>query len=502
MATRKEIRPVEKIATGIPGFDIIAEGGIPEGRATLVCGTAGSGKTIFSTQFLVAGIEHTQENGVFVTFEDTPDSIRRNMLSLGWDIPRWEAENRWAFVDATPLPEGGDSIVAGEFDLGALLARVRHAAGKVKARRVVLDSTSALLTRLHDDLRAELQHVFHELKNDGLTVVLTGERPKSYGPITRHGVEEYVADNVVVLRHVLVEERRRRTVEILKYRGTSHQNGEFPFTIKDGEGVIVIPLSAHELTQESSTTRVTSGNDVLDEMVGGGFFRDSIILVSGATGTGKTLMVTQFLAGGIGKGERCLLLAFEESRDQLNRNAANWGYDFAGLEAEGALRIVNIYPHAYTLEDHLVRIKDEIDRFKPDRLAIDSLSALERMSTDRGFREFVTNITAYTKRHEIAGFFTSTAPTLAGGTSVTEKHISTITDTIILLRYVEAGGEILRGVTVLKMRGSRHDKNIRQFDIDENGMQIGGRFAGATGILMGARRVVGDEERETGVEQF
>ena len=502
MAERTVYRAVEKIATGIPGFDIVAEGGIPEGRSTLVCGTAGSGKTIFSTQFLVAGIERTQENGVFVTFEDSPDSIRVNMLSLSWDIARWEEEKRWAFVDATPLPDGTDAPVAGEFDLGALLARIRHAAQKVNARRVVLDSVSALLTRLHHDMRAELQFIFTELKKDGLTILFTGERPKSYGPITKHGIEEFVSDNVVILRHVLVEERRRRTVEILKYRGTSHQNGEFPFTIKDGEGVIVIPLSAHELTQESSTKRIRSGNAVLDEMVGGGFFRDSIILASGATGTGKTLMVTEFLAGGVAQGEKCLLLAFEESREQLNRNARGWGYDFAQAEKDGLLNIVNIYPHAYTLEDHLVRIKDEIDRFGPDRLAIDSLSALERISTDRGFREFVTNITAHTKRREIAGLFTSTAPTLAGGTSVTEKHISTITDTIILLRYVEAQGHIERGLTVLKMRGSWHEKDIRQFDIDQNGMQIGGRFSGATGILMGARRVVGDEEREQGVEQF
>jgi len=490
----RRARPVEKIATGIPGFDIVAEGGLPEERSTLIAGTAGSGKTLFSTQFLVEGIRGTGESGVFVTFEDTPESIRSNVLSLSWDIEQWEADGKWAFVDASPITSE-DATVAGTFDLGALLARIRHAASKVGARRIVLDSLSALLTRMNDDIamRAELQHVMTELKRDGMTIVFTGERPENYGPTTRHGIEEYIADNVIILRHVLVEERRRRTVEILKYRGTSHQNGEFPATIHD-KGFLVVPLSAHELTQKSSTKRIQSGDETLDAMCGGGFFRDSIILVSGATGTGKTLMVTQFLDGGIQNGERCLLFAFEESREQLNRNALGWGYDFEKLEAEGALRIVTVYPHAYTLEDHLVRLKREIDEFEPDRVAIDSLSALERISTSRGFREFVTNLTAHIKRREVAGLFTSTAPTLAGGTSVTEKHISTITDTIILLRYIESGGKVLRGVTVLKMRGSWHEKEIREFTIDGEGMHIGEPFQHVTNLLIGPMRHLSEGE--------
>jgi circadian clock protein KaiC len=281
-----------------------------------------------------------------------------------------------------------------------------------------------------------------------------------------------------------VDERRRRTLELLKVRGAPHQRGEFPFTITD-QGIIALPLSGISLTQTSSTVRLGTGNQTLDEMCGGGFFRDSIILLSGATGTGKTLMVTQFLAAGVAAGERCLLFAFEESRDQLYRNAAAWGIDFAAMEKDGQLKVVNTYPHAMAMEDHLVLMRDTIDAFQPRRVAVDSLSALERVTAVRSFREFVISLTSFLKLKETAGLFTSTTPSLMGGTSVTEKHISTLTDTIILLRYVESYGQMRRGLTVLKMRGSAHDHDIREYTIDGKGMHVLGPFRDVSGVLSG-----------------
>jgi circadian clock protein KaiC len=318
-----------------------------------------------------------------------------------------------------------------------------------------------------------------------VTAVMTAERTQEYGDIARYGVEEFVADNVVILRNALEDEKRRRTIEIMKFRGTSHQKGEFPFTIITNRGIVVIPLSAMELVQRSSNVRITSGNTELDKMCGGGFFRDSIILVSGATGTGKTLMSTNFIAGGAKNDEKCLLFAFEESRDQLFRNAIGWGVDFERMEKQGSLKVVCQYPETAGLEDHLVMMKDVINDFQPNRVAVDSLSALERISTVRGFREFVIGLTSFIKHHEIAGLYTSTTPTLLGGTSVTEAHISTITDSIILLRYVEVYGEMRRGITVLKMRGSMHDKDILEFKIDGQGMHIGKPFRSVSGILSG-----------------
>jgi circadian clock protein KaiC len=478
--------PVRKLKTDIPGFDDITNGGLPQGRTTLISGTAGSAKTVFAVQFLGAGIEKSDESGVFVTFEESPDDIRQNMAGFGWDIHLWEQQGRWAFVDASPqLAE--DIVFAGSYDLGALLARIEHAVKKTQAKRVAVDSLGAIFTQLkeHGSIRNELFRIASALKKMGVTAVLTAERIQEYGEIARYGIEEFVADNVIILRNVLDDEKRRRTVEILKFRGTSHQKGEFPFTILPGAGIAVIPLSAIELKQSSSDIRITSGNQELDRMCGGGFFRDSIILVSGATGTGKTLTVTEFIAGGAAKGERCLLFAFEESREQLFRNATGWGVDFQKMEQEGSLKLICCYPEVAGPEDHLISMKAEIERFAPHRVAVDSLSALERVATAKGFREFVIGLTSFIKHKETAGLFTATTSSLMGGISVTEAHISTVTDSIIMLRYVEMYGEMRRGLTVLKMRGSMHDKEIREFTIDGRGMHIGKAFKNVTGILIG-----------------
>jgi circadian clock protein KaiC len=477
---------VPKYPTGIPGFDLISEGGLPRHRATLIAGTAGSAKTVFAAQFLAAGIRELQEPGVFVTFEDSVEDIRANVAGFGWPVAEWEREGSWLFVDAT-LDAEDPTPVVGEYDLGALLARIEHAVQKVKARRISLDSLNALFVRFADHrlLRAELFRIISRLKKQGLTVIFTGERTADYGEVTKFGIEEFVADNVIILRNLLDNERRRRTMEILKFRGAPHHRGEFPFTIASGEGIIVIPLSGLELTQRSSTVRIPSGVPELDDMCGGGFFRDSVILASGATGTGKTLLVTQFMAGGFNSGERCLLFAFEESKDQLFRNAAAWGMDFERMEKKERLKVVNRYPHAMAMEDHLVEMMKVIEEFRPSRVAVDSLSALERMASLRSFREFVMAFTSFLKEKEIAGLMTSTTPNLLGGGSVTEKHISTLTDSIILLRYVESFGVVRRSITVLKMRGSHHDRDIREYTIDGRGMHIGDRFHDVSGILSG-----------------
>lgn len=479
-------RGVVKSPTGIPGFDVLSYGGLPQGRATLVAGSSGSGKTIFAIQFLAAGIEQFGEPGVFVTFEEKPADIRRNVAGLGWDVAAWERDGKWAFVDASPTAEL-DAVETGDYDLGGLLARVQGAIRRLGARRLSIDSVNAVLSQFRDDrlVRSELFRLLDGARSLDVTTLLTAERTEEYGGVARFGIEEFLADNVVILRNVLEEEQRRRTVEILKFRGTDHQKGEYPYAIVSELGLAVIPLTSIELRQTSSNKRVTSGIGELDTMCGGGFFRDSVILISGATGTGKTLAVTHFLQGGANRQERCLLIGYEESREQLFRNASGWGFDFEQLERDGHLRVVCEYPEMRGLEDQLLRIRRLVDEFKPQRVAVDSLSALERVGPRKAYREFVIGLTSYIKHNSVTGLFTNTTSTLVGGTSVTEAHISSLTDSILLLRYVEMYGEMRRGLMVLKMRGSPHDKDIREILIDGGGMHIGKPFRNVTGILAG-----------------
>ena len=478
-------KKIQKLKTDIPGFDHISQGGLPEGRTTLVSGSAGSAKTLFAAQFLVQGIMKG-EGGVFVTFEESPDDIRSNLHSLNWPVDEYEKDNKWAFVDASPSV-GESQLEIGDYDFAAIQARIEAAVKRVNATRISLDSLGAVFNQFDNPniIRRELFNIARGIKNLGITALLTTERMDEYGRIGRYGVEEFVADNVIILRNILEAEKRRRTIEILKFRGTTHHKGEYPFTITSDDGLVIIPLSSLELKQRSTNMRVTSGSKELDNMCGGGFFRDSILLASGATGTGKTLLSTEFLAGGVKAGDRSLLFAFEESREQLFRNATGWGIDFEKMEKEGKLKVVCLYPETAGLEDHLLNIKKVIDDFDPQRISVDSLSALERVSTVKGFREFVISITSYIKEKQMTGLFTSTTPTLMGGTSITEAHISTITDSIILLRYVESYGEMRRGLTVLKMRGSKHEKNIREFMIDNKGMHIGKPFRDISGIISG-----------------
>ena len=473
---------VPKLETGIPGLDRLMQGGLPLHRVTLVAGTSGSAKTMLSAQYLFAGAMR-EEAGVFVTMEETPDDIRRNMAGLGWDIPALEEKGLWAFVDASP--DLHNEVVVGEFDFGGLIARIRHAAERIGATRVVIDSMGSAFVRYGEpaQVRRELGVVSEALREMGVTSIVTVERTSEDGAISRHDVEEFVADNVIILRNRLNMERRRRTIEVLKVRGAGHSKGEYPFSVLPDTAIQIVPINNTRLTHSSTAHRITIGVDKLDEMLGGGLFRDAVTVVSGATGTGKTLLSTHFLAAGAQLNEKCLLLAFEESPDQLARNAQSWGFNYDDLQGSDTLKVISVYPEMQSLEDHLVMIRELVLDYKPQRLAIDSMSALERVSDEQQFREFCIGLISFVKQHQIATFVTSTTPGLAGGQSVTDAHVSTLTDTILLLRYVEKSGLVERAMHVLKMRGSRHDTHVRRYDITDNGMKISDPFDEAVGII-------------------
>ncbi|MGH3388096.1 MAG: circadian clock protein KaiC [Actinomadura sp.] len=480
---------IVRVPTGISGFDQVALGGLPFGRCTLVSGTTGSGKTLFAVEFLARGITRFDEPGVFVSFEETSADIRRNSASLGFDIERWEDERKWVFVDVSAAI-AEDVPTIGGYDFGALVARIEHAVRSAGARRVALDSLGAVFARFVDVgvVRHELFRIAAALEVLGVTAVLTAERPEEYDGVSRYGVEEFVLDNVIILRNVLRGERRRRTIEIVKFRGAPHRTGEWLFTIDPNEGIVVVPLAFLKPRERASVVRVSSGNAELDEMCGGGFYRDSIILITGPTGTGKTLTSLRFAATAVAAGERCLLYTFDETREQLLRNAAGWGLDLEAMEESGSLRIVSDYPEVASLEDHFLQLRSFVEEFAPTRLVIDTLSALERIGPPRALLDFVIALGAVLRQNEITTLLTS-APTgriSSVGTPAITMEIASLTDVSILLRYVERAGEIRRVIAVLQTRGSAHDQSIREVTIDNAGMHIGEPVSGFSHILMGS----------------
>ncbi len=469
---------LRRVAVGIPGLEQLTGGGLPANRLTLVAGTAGSGKTIFAAQFLAAGIETAGEPGVFVTFEERPESMRQNLRSLGWDISAYERAGSWLFVDASPRHQVDTVFTGGSYDLSPLTNRIRHAVASTGARRVALDSVGALVGQF-DGVAPARQALFHlagNLERAGVTTVMTGERGDDYGPLTRLGFEEFIADNVVILRNALAGEKRRRTIEVLKLRGGGHRRGEHLFTLLDGQGIVVVPMSVETMDYPTSTRRLSCGVAGLDAMFDGGLFERSLWLVAGSTGSGKSLLATHFVAGGVAAGQRCVLNSFEESHDQLLRNAASWGIELEAMEAGGNLRIVAEAPESASLEDHLQRMKATVDTFRPQRVAIDSLSALQRIATVKSFRDYALELSFYIKRRSMLGLMTHSDRDLITVDPATDLHVSTISDVITLLHYVPVGNELQRGAQVLKMRGSDHDKTIRRFTITGTGMNVGEPF--------------------------
>jgi circadian clock protein KaiC len=482
-----EIGSIERLPTGINGFDQVALGGLPAGRPTLVSGTTGSGKTVFAAEFLARGIQQRGEPGVFVTFEETPEDIRRNIASLGFPVAQWEREGAWAFVNATE-DVTAEVPVIGAYDFGALAARIEHAIRRISATRVALDSLGAVFTRFANTaiVRQETRRIAAALDQFGVTSVITAERISEYDGVSRYGVEEFVLDNVIILRNLLVQERRRRTIEVVKFRGAPHRTGEWLFTIDPRDGLIVLPLAfLAPPFGAASLVRVSSGNPGLDQMCGEGFFKDAVVLLTGPSGVGKTLTCLFFLRAGIAAGERCLAFTFDETHEQVRRNAAGWGIDIDALEGSGLLRVEADYPEVASVEDHFIRIRRAIEEHSPSRLVIDTLSALERIVTPRALLDFVIALGAVVRQRGITTLLTSSpvgrftpqlTPSIAG-------EIASLTDVTIALRYFEEGGEIHRAIAVLQTRGSAHDHTVRQVTIDADGMHIGGPVTGIAGVL-------------------
>lgn len=502
MATRGEkLTPrqeIPKSPTGIVGLDQITGGGLPQGRPTLVCGSAGCGKTMLAMEFLVRGATEFNEPGVFMSFEETDKELVANVGSMGFDLPGLCARKK-LFMDYVRV-ERSEIEESGEYDLEGLFIRLQYAIKAVGAKRVVLDTLEALFSGFGNDniLRAELRRLFRWLKDKGVTAVITAETGK--GTLTRNGIDEYVADCVIFLDHRVEEQTSIRRLRVIKYRGTLHSTSEYPFLI-GANGLSVFPLSSLKLDHKASPQRVSTGIPRLDTMLGGkGFYRGTSVLVSGGAGSGKSSLAASFVQAACQRGERALYMASEQSQDEVIRNMRSIGIDLEPWIKRGLLRFYAERPGAFGLEKHLVTLQEITAAFKPNVVVIDPITNFSAAGSESEVKSMAVRLIDMFKSQQITAVFTS----LTSGDSAAEMSqvgISSLMDAWLLLRNLESNGERSRGLYVLKARGMAHSNQIREFVLTDHGVQLLDVYAGPTGLLTGSARVAAEaREREEAAE--
>jgi circadian clock protein KaiC len=484
--TTRELLPLEKTPTGIPGFDEISEGGLPKGRTTIVCGGAGCGKTMLGIEFLVRGAQEYNEPGVLMAFEETPEDIARNVASLGFDIEAL-ANQKKLFLDFISV-EPHEIQESGDYDLEGLFIRLQSAVEAVGAKRVMFDTLEALFSGFRNPgiLRAEFRRLFRWLKDRGLTTVITAERGE--GTLTRHGLEEYVSDCVILLDHRIKDQISARRLRIVKYRGTKHGADEYPFLI-DERGMSILPLTSLQLQHTVSSERISSGVPDLDEMLEGkGYFRGSSVLITGTAGSGKTTLAASFVDAACRRGERCLYIDFEESRDQVARNMNSVGIDLDQWSKKGLLTHEAWRPTQFGIEMHLLRIHKLIEKVKPQCVVIDPITNLMSGSSDKEVYSMLMRLLDFLKVAGITAVFVSLT---SGGDDMeqTTVGISSLTDTWILLRDLELNGERNRCIYVLKSRGMAHSNQLREFVLTGHGIKLLPVYIGTGGVLTGSSRI-------------
>ena len=474
---------LEKCSSGIQGLDEITEGGLPKGRPTLICGSAGCGKTMFAMQFLIEGAEN-DEPGVFVSFEETQEELEKNFASLGIDLKTLEEQKKFAveyiYMERSEIEE------TGEFDLEGLFIRLAYAVEQIGAKRIVLDTIEAIFSGLPNEfiLRAELRRLFAWIKSNGLTAIITGERGEN--TLTRYGLEEYVADCVILLDNPVVNKISTRNLRIIKYRGSSHGYNEYPF-LMDEDGISVLPVTSLLLEHEASNEHVTTGIEPLDIMLGGnGFYKGSSVLVTGASGTGKSSIGAQFAENICKKGEKCLIFAFEESPKQIIRNMRSIGIDLQPYVDEGLLKFHATRPTLYGLETHLVTIHKVVNNFEPDVVVFDPISNLITVGSSEEVKSMLTRLIDFLKSKQITTL--SNALTIMGQVE-SDIGVSSLMDTWINLKSVVNNGERNRTIDIVKTRGMYHSNQLREFKLTNNGIKIIDVYLGPAGMLTGSARV-------------
>ena len=472
-----------KALTGIKGLDDVTLGGLPQGRPTLLCGSAGCGKTLIAMTFLVNGATRFGEPGVLMSFEERSDDLAANVASLGYDVATLVADKKLV-IDHVRI-EPSEIEVSGEFDFEPLFVRLGYAIDQIGAKRVVLDTVEALFSGFKDEavLRAELRRLFGWLKDRGVTAIITGERGD--GQLTRYGIEEYVSDCVILLDNRVHDQVTTRRLRIVKYRGSAHETNEYPFLI-DNRGVSVMPITSAELQHKISFDIVPSGVADLDAMLGrGGFYRGSSVLLSGLAGTGKSTFSAWFAHSVCARGERCLYFAFEESPDQIMRNMRSAGIDLHKHVDSGLLMFESARPTLYGLEMHLTRMHRDILEFEPAAVVVDPISAFHGVQSE--IHATLLRLADICKERGVTAFFTSLS-LASDHINEADRGVSSLMDAWISLTDVEASGERNRVMFVLKARGMSHSNQMREYLLTADGIRLIDPYVGPEGVLTGAAR--------------
>ncbi|MGD1056031.1 MAG: circadian clock protein KaiC [Solirubrobacteraceae bacterium] len=481
-AESRLVSALEKAPSGIDGLDEVTGGGLPRSRTTLVCGGAGCGKTLMGLQFLVRGALDYGEPGVLMAFEETTAALTQNVASLGWDLDDLIARELLVIDRVSVSP--GEIVESGEWDLDGLMLRIGAAIDAIGAKRVVLDTIEVLFGALSNErlLRSELRRLFGWLNERGVSVIVTGESGggKSF---TRYGLEEYVSDCVIVLDQRLIEQIATRRMRIAKYRGSAHGTDEYPVLIDD-RGFSVLPITSMGLEYSVFTDRVSLGVPGLDEMLSGGAYRGTSVLLSGNPGSGKTTVGASFVAAACERGERALLFTFEESADQIVRNMASVGLDLARWREQGLLRIVASRSAAYGLERHLAEIHREVTAFDAHIVVIDPASALTGQAYE--IASMLGRLVDHLKSRGATAMLTA----LTHGTSgdMTDLGVVGGIDTWIDLSNHEQLGERNRGISITKSRGMAHSSQLREFRLTTDGIEVRSAYASGGALLMGTAR--------------
>ncbi|MBF0216343.1 MAG: circadian clock protein KaiC [Candidatus Omnitrophica bacterium] len=458
-----------KVMTGIQGLDEITFGGLPKGRPTLVCGGPGCGKTLLAMEFLCRGALQYNEPGVFIAFEEKEKDLEENFASLGFDLKSLVKHKKlvidYVYIERSEIEE------TGEYDLEGLFVRLAAAIDSIGAKRVVLDTIEALFSGFSNEsiLRAELRRLFRWLKDKGVTAVITGEKGESL--LTKHGLEEYVADCVILLDHRTVNQIATRRLKIIKYRGSKHGTNEFPFLIGE-TGISVFPMTSLLLSSTVSSRRISSGIKSLDEMLGNkGYYRGSTILVSGSAGSGKTSFGAKFVDAVCETGERALYLAFEEPEDQLSRNMKSIGIDLKKWIDKGLLKINANRATLCGLEMHLVMAHNAVRDFKPSVVVIDPITTLIGAGMADEAKAMMARLLDYLRNEGITVLATDLSLGSTHGDSA-EIGISSLCDTWIRLSMETQGYRRMRRLSIIKSRGMKHAHDTKDFMITDNGLEM------------------------------